>query len=249
MLKINVLIEYYYYSIYNIYNKVSLCQLNTYIKIIIYNAWEAIMEPEEFWDKVKKLMIDKGVKQDWLSEKTGMAVQSIRNQIHNKHYPSVTDTMAIIKAFGMTWDEFEAFPDSKKDNGTDVPTIPVVDMRFSAGHGQFVPDYADVAYYITVPPALKKYEGRLTAAFVSGDSMIPTLNDKDVIIFDNDGYDGSDGIYAILYKGSSFVKRLQRIPDGVEIISDNKLYKSMIEKNQNEDFRVIGKVRYHAHEI
>ena len=65
------------------------------------------MGPEEFWDKVKKLMIDKGVKQDWLSEQTGMAVQSIRNQIHNKHYPSVTDTMAIIKAFGMTWDEFE----------------------------------------------------------------------------------------------------------------------------------------------
>lgn len=29
MLKINVLIEYYYYSIYNIYIKVSLCQLNT----------------------------------------------------------------------------------------------------------------------------------------------------------------------------------------------------------------------------
>lgn len=206
------------------------------------------MGPEEFWDKVKKLMIDKGVKQDWLSEKTGMAVQTIRNQIHNKHYPPVLDTMKIIEAFGMTWDEMVAYPNSI-NHLEEEDTIPVVDMRFSAGHGQFVPDYAEVQYRIPVPPSLKQYKGRLAAGYVSGDSMVPTLNDKDIIIYDHDGYDGSDGIYAILYKGSSFVKRLQRIPDGVEIISDNKFYKSMIEKNQNEDFRVIGKVRYHAHEI
>ncbi len=62
------------------------------------------MEAEEFWGKVKLLLSEKRKKQDWLSEKTGMALQSIRNQIHNKHYPSVTDTMAIVKAFGMTWD-------------------------------------------------------------------------------------------------------------------------------------------------
>jgi len=207
------------------------------------------MGPEEFWDKVKKLMIDRGVKQDWLSEKTGMAVQSIRNQIHNKHFPTFTDTMAIVKAFDMTWDEFEMYPDSKKGNASDVLTIPVIDLRFSAGKGQFVPDYANVVDYIAVPSSLRHYEGRLTAAYVSGDSMVPTLADKDVIVFGNDGYDGTDGIYAILYKGSGFVKRLQRTADGVEIISDNKLYKTMIERNQNEDFRVIGKVRYHAHNI
>ena len=51
--------------------------MDSEIEIII----EVIKINSGFWDKVKKLMIDKGVKQDWLSEKTGMAVQSIRNQI------------------------------------------------------------------------------------------------------------------------------------------------------------------------
>lgn len=207
------------------------------------------MEAEEFWDKVKKLMIEKGVRQDWLSEKTGMAIQSIRNQIHNKHFPSHPDTLAIVKAFDMTWDEFEAYPEKVKTKAPDLLTIPVVDLRFSAGRGNFVPDYANVVDYIVVPSSLRQYEGRLTAAFVTGDSMVPTISDKDVIVFDNDGYDGTDGIYAILYKGSGYVKRLHLISDGVEIISDNKFYKPMVERNENEDFRVIGKVRYHAHNI
>ncbi len=133
--------------------------------------------------------------------------------------------------------------------GDEVPRIPVIDMRFSAGRGQFVPDYAEVVDYILVPKSLRQYKGRLTASFVCGDSMVPTLADRDIIIFDNDSYDGTDGIYAILHKASGFVKRLQRIMGGVEIISDNKLYKPMVERNQNEDFRVIGKVRYHAHNI
>jgi len=207
------------------------------------------MGPEEFWDKVKKLMIDRGVKQDWLSEKSGMAVQSIRNQIHNKHFPSVTDTMSIVKAFDLTWDEFEAYPDDKLNKSSDLPTIPIVDLRFSAGRGNFVPDYAEVVDYMVVPSSLRNFEGRLSAAFVTGDSMVPTISDKDLIVFDNDGYDGTDGIYAIIYKGNGFVKRLHMIADGVEIISDNKFYKPMIERNENEDFRVIGKVRYHAHTI
>ncbi|MCQ2584452.1 MAG: XRE family transcriptional regulator [Treponema sp.] len=207
------------------------------------------MEAVEFWDKVKILMNDRGVKQDWLSEKTGMAVQSIRNQIHNKHFPSFSDTMAIVKAFDMTWEEFETFPEKKQAKTPDLLTIPVVDLRFSAGKGNFVPDYADVVDHIIVPNSLRQYEGRLTAAFVTGDSMVPTIADKDIIVFDNDGYDGTDGIYAILYKGSGYVKRLHLIAEGVEIISDNQFYKPMIEKNENEDFRVIGKVRYHAHNV
>lgn len=32
------------------------------------------------------------------------------------------------------------------------------------------------------------------------DSMEPTLFDDDIIIFDNFGYDGTDGIYAIIIK-------------------------------------------------
>lgn len=81
------------------------------------------------------------------------------------------------------------------------------------------------------------------------DSMEPTLFDDDIIIFDNFGYDGTDGIYAINYKGAGFVKRLQRDKDYVKIISDNKIYEPMFENGESEDFRIVGKVRYVVHKV
>ena len=89
-----------------------------------------------------------------------------------------------------------------------------------------------------------RFKDNICAAYVRGDSMEPTLFDDDIIIFDNFGYDGTDGIYAINYKGAGFVKRLQRDKDCVKIISDNKIYEPMFENGESEDFRIVGKVRY-----
>ena len=79
--------------------------------------------------------------------------------------------------------------------------------------------------------------------------FLDILSDDDIIIFDNFGYDGTDGIYAINYKGAGFVKRLQRDKDCVKIISDNKIYEPMFENGESEDFRIVGKVRYVVHKV
>lgn len=42
----------------------------------------------------------------------------------------------------------------------------------------------------------------MCASYVRGDSMEPTLFDNDIILYDNFGYDGTDGIYAINYRGA-----------------------------------------------
>ena len=89
----------------------------------------------------------------------------------------------------------------------------------------------------------------MCASYVRGDSMEPTLFDNDIILYDNFGYDGTDGIYAINYRGAAFVKRLQRDKDCVHIISDNPKYKEMTEGDESQDFRVIGKVRYVMHKV
>lgn len=89
----------------------------------------------------------------------------------------------------------------------------------------------------------------MCASYVRGDSMEPTLFDNDIILYDNFGYDGTDGIYAINYRGCAFVKRLQRDKDCVHIISDNPKYKEMTEGEESQDFRVIGKVRYVMHKV
>ena len=89
----------------------------------------------------------------------------------------------------------------------------------------------------------------MCASYVRGDSMEPTLFDNDIILYDNFGYDGTDGIYAINYRGAAFVKRLQRDKNCVHILSDNSKYKEMTEGDESQDFHVIGKVRYVMHKV
>lgn len=75
----------------------------------------------------------------------------------------------------------------------------------------------------------------MCASYVRGDSMEPTLFNNDIILYDNLGYDGTDGIYAINYRGRAFVKRLQRDKDFVHIISDNPKYKEMTESEESQN--------------
>lgn len=205
------------------------------------------MEAKIFWTKVKQRLFEMNKKQGWLSEQTGIILQSIRDQISKQRLPSLDDTMKILSALDLTWEEFELYPEKrlKPDNFV----IPVMDQVFSAGRGQFVPEEDTVKDYITLPKNLQRYADNLAAVYVRGDSMEPTLFNDDIIVTDNLGYDGEDGIYTILYKGSGYVKRLQRTFDGIKIISDNKHYEPMNVTAENEDFKIIGRVRCVLHEF
>ncbi len=205
------------------------------------------MEAKTFWTKVKQRLSEMNKKQGWLSEQTGIILQSIRDQISKQRLPSLDDTMKILSALELTWEEFELYPEKrlKPDNFV----IPVMDQVFSAGRGQFVPEEDTVKDYITLPKNLQRYADNLAAVYVRGDSMEPTLFNDDIIVTDNLGYDGEDGIYTILYKGSGYVKRLQRTFDGIKIISDNKHYEPMNVTAENEDFKIIGRVRCVLHEF
>lgn len=206
------------------------------------------MEAKIFWAKVKQRLSELNKKQGWLSEQTGIILQSIRDQISKQRLPSLDDTMKILNALGFTWEEFELYPEKRlKPNNSFA--IPVMDQVFSAGKGQFVPEEDTVKDYITLPKNLQCYADNLAAVYVRGDSMEPTLYNDDIIVTDNLGYDGEDGIYTILYKGSGYVKRLQRTLDGIKIISDNKHYEPMNVTAENEDFKIIGRVRCVLHEF
>ena len=206
------------------------------------------MEAKIFWTKIKQRLSEMNKKQGWLSEQTGIILQSIRDQISKQRLPSLDDTMKILSALDLTWEEFELYP-QKLMKAKKEYVIPVMDQVFSAGRGQFVPDEDTVKDYITLPKNLQGYADNLAAVYVRGDSMEPTLYNDDIIVTDNLGYDGEDGIYTILYKGSGYVKRLQRTLDGIKIISDNKHYEPMNVTAENEDFKIIGRVRCVLHEF
>ena len=230
-------------------------------------CYNEAMQAQDFWKKIKEQLADRGKTQEWLCEQTGMELQGLRNRIYKNRFPTIEEALKILGVFDLTAEEFFG---ERIEPGAGVGTggiigsgagaalrtgpkgvmlIPVMEQAFSAGHGQFVPDTEEVTEYISVPGNLKRFGGKLAASRVQGDSMEPTLYNGDIIICDLNGYDGSDGIYTIIYKGNGFVKRLQRTSDGVKIISDNRHYDPMFESAQSDDFRVIGKVRAVMHSM
>ena len=207
------------------------------------------MNASDFWKKIKEQLTIKGKTQEWLCEQTGMELQGLRNRIYKNRFPTIEEALKILSVFDLTAEEFFGQGGSSATNPKGVTLIPVMEQAFSAGHGQFVPDTEEITEYISVPNNLKRFNGKLAASRVQGDSMEPTLYNGDIIICDLNGYDGTDGIYTIIYKGNGFVKRLQRTSDGVKIISDNRHYDPMFESSQSDDFRVIGKVRAVMHSM
>ena len=213
------------------------------------------MNASDFWKKIKEQLAAKGKTQEWLCAQTGMELQGLRNRIYKNRFPTIEEALKILQVFDITAEEFfgseigSGAGGFTRSNPKGVTLIPVMEQAFSAGHGQFVPDTEEITEYISVPNNLKRYEGKLAASRVQGDSMEPTLFNGDIIICDLNGYDGTDGIYTIIYKGNGFVKRLQRTSDGVKIISDNRHYDPMFESAQSDDFRVIGKVRAVMHSM
>ena len=218
------------------------------------------MNASDFWKKIKEQLADRGKTQEWLCAQTGMELQGLRNRIYKNRFPTIEEALKILQVFDITAEEFfgagvgtggaiGSGAGAARTNPKGVTLIPVMEQAFSAGHGQFVPDTEEITEYSSVPNDLKRFGDKLAASRVKGDSMEPTLFNGDIIICDLNGYDGTDGIYTIIYKGNGFVKRLQRTSDGVKIISDNRHYDSMFESAQSDDFRVIGKVRAVMHSM
>lgn len=204
------------------------------------------MDAESFWNKVKSILSEQSKNQEWLCEQTGIVIGTLRNWIYYKRLPNVDDGIRIIESLGLTMEQFKLWPDVPSE---DVINIPVYEQAYSAGRGQELPDSAEILDYVALPKELKRYKENIRAAYVRGDSMEPTIFDGDIILFDCFGYDNTDGIYSINYKGAGFVKRLQRDKDTVHIISDNKMYNEMTESAESEDFRVVGKVRFVMHKV
>ena len=69
------------------------------------------MDAEVFWKKVKMKLAELGKNQEWLCSKTGILIGSLRNKIHLGRLPSLEEGIKIIDAFGMTMEEFRAYPE------------------------------------------------------------------------------------------------------------------------------------------
>lgn len=125
--------------------------------------------------------------------------------------------------------------------------IPVYNVQVSAGHGSFFND-ENILYYMAYRREWLRNRGLnhkyLGVLLVSGDSMEPTINDRESILINRENATPRDGhIYVVRSENVLWVKRVQRLPnDKVLLISDNKFYPPIQIDLQQDDFAVVGQV-------
>lgn len=83
----------------------------------------------------------------------------------------------------------------------------------------------------------------LTIARPIGDSMYPTINDRDIIMFDRSArrIDRQDAIWVLAYGGLGTIKRVRILPDGgMKLMADNPQVREEIA--HDGEVHVIGRV-------
>lgn len=117
--------------------------------------------------------------------------------------------------------------------------VPFLSQLVSAGPGEELEPYDEAAGLICLPEG--EARGDLRALRVRGDSMEPTLRPGDIVVCDLGGWRG-DGLYVLRDNESAYVKRVRRVREGLEVMSDNPAYSSW--SCPLEELVVVGRVCY-----
>ncbi|GFK94015.1 putative HTH-type transcriptional regulator [Fundidesulfovibrio magnetotacticus] len=132
--------------------------------------------------------------------------------------------------------------------------VPKVRARLSAGGGSLVVEEAIDSYYAFRHAWLKR-KGQISQMRlmrVSGDSMEPTLRDEDVVLIDlsqTEVYTGK--IYAVGIDEEIVVKRLDKKPGKLVLVSDNRQFYPPLEVTLHEgsNVRLLGRVIWMGREV
>ena len=135
--------------------------------------------------------------------------------------------------------------------------VPYVNARPSMGGGQMVefePDYGRPYHFQQswIRHTLRSDPACLRMMHVEGDSMMPTLHDRDIVLVDTSRRSPTPPGIFVLHDGMGLVaKRLEHIPNSdpprVRIISDNAHYSPY--EGMADEVNIIGRIRWFAREM
>jgi phage repressor protein C with HTH and peptisase S24 domain len=129
--------------------------------------------------------------------------------------------------------------------------VPKVKLHLSAGDGRVVVDesWEDLYSFRTDWLKRKGQPSAMYLADISGNSMWPTLNDGDFVLFDTSKTEPRDGKIMVLgVEDHVFIKRLKLTPEGLYLVSDNASeYPPW--RIDPEMTRIVGLVVWHCGEL
>lgn len=203
--------------------------------------------------RLKNALIQRGMSQSELAEKTGINFSTISSYVSGRFEPKRTPLMKLAKVLDVspTWlAGFDVPMDAETpyyNSETGILTIPFISQKISAGIGEEeLPEDCLEVRSIDILASMAKGISKkvLTAAEVKGDSMIEAnIYPGDIVIFARGRIEG-DGIYVLALAGEVLVKRLQfdALSNELEIISMNRNYKPRTVSADADGLRILGKV-------
>ncbi|GAA3927924.1 helix-turn-helix transcriptional regulator [Litoribacillus peritrichatus] len=137
----------------------------------------------------------------------------------------------------------------------DLVFAPMFDVEASAGSGTLVQSEEAVENFgfnkSWLSSHLRVSSDDLAFVTVNGDSMLPTLEDGDMILVDMSQQQvNREGIYLIHTEDGLMTKRLKADKNALNVISDNPEYPSWTIDPQNaEQHRIAGKVVWNGRKV
>lgn len=138
----------------------------------------------------------------------------------------------------------------------ELVNVPFYNTFASAGFGAFNDDVYEPDDFVGLSARWLQQRGlqknKLAFILTSGDSMTPTIHHGDMLLINRAVTTPRDGqIYVIRSGDQLWVKRVQGIPGGIRLISDNKEIYAPIELmfEDNANFEVMGQVVFIGHDL
>jgi len=137
---------------------------------------------------------------------------------------------------------------SAKDLEAEYSLVPRYDVAASAGHGSIIHSEQVVDHLAFKTKWLRGDMGlepdKLALITAKGDSMEPTIRDRDLLLVDTREKPVSDGVYVLRLEGSLIAKRIQRdLQGGLIVRSDNPAYPELrASKDQVGLLEIVGRI-------
>lgn len=166
--------------------------------------------------------------------------------------------LGLYRKFGLNPDWLEnglgvIFLKNGGDDGETFTYVPKVQARLCAGGGSFEVDDGVKGYHSFRQAWLagKGSADKMVLLDVFGNSMEPELKDGDTVLIDQSRTDIIAGaVYAVGIDDTIMVKRIEKHPNNLVLLSDNTRYAPIsLEREEMDSVRVLGKVIWACREL
>ena len=192
-----------------------------------------------FWERVESALNSNKIKEAELCRRIGLAQASMNGWKTRGSIPRADIAVKTAEVLNTT---VEYLISGKQTESKNSFIVPILNQELSAGKGEILPEDDFIKGLIALPSFLREYGNNIAGLYVHGDSMEPTLKNGDLVICASNGWDNSEGLYAIRLNGNGYVKRVQVGAGKIIIRSDNPKYAPIEESLESDAFSIIGKV-------